>query len=601
MIKRKAIQSLIELNDISWDTISLDTETTSLKWFNQDIELISICDGNTAVVFSKEIFLQAWDDIKDKINIIIGHNIGFDAKALLNIGINIFDKEWVDTMIMAHLINENGNKGLKDLAQEHLGKTVKSYNEVKDNKEEFLEYSLNDAIYTYELAVLFKQQLVNDKLDKLFKLIEMPFIKVLAEMEMNGVLIDIERVNNIKEELTETIRDLEIEMLGILKEPYDIQYTLDGGIYVISSINFNSNDQLADILFNKLGLEPIKETGTGKQSTGRETIQALKDSHPFVEKLFKYKAAQKLLNAFFEPMLGYVDPDGRIRPHFNDIGTVTGRLSCSDPNLQQLPKNNKELDIDTRSCFIAPPGKTLVTIDYSQQELRIMAELSKDEHLIKIINEGGDLHLINANNVFDLGILEEKLYNNHPEYNQVKEAYKKEREGGKTFSFGIAYGMGIHKLSRDFKVSLDKAQVMLDKFFDGFPELRKSIQRIHAQAEKELYVSTYTGRRRRFTYNQWGKLEGKALRQSFNFLIQSLGADIIRNACIKLSKFAKENPQYGIKLIMTVHDEIVLECYEQHAKEVATISEQLLESCAPSFVCPLKAESGIGGNYGTAK
>jgi DNA polymerase-1 len=243
----------------------------------------------------------------------------------------------------------------------------------------------------------------------------------------------------------------------------------------------------------------------------------------------------------------------------------------------------------------------MIACDYSQQELRIMAQLSKDEKLIKIINEGGDLHLINANNVFSLGIPEEKLYSGHPEYNEVKDEYKNDRDKGKIFSFGVSYGMGEHKLSRDFKVTIDEAKELLKKFFDGFPGLKRSMDSTHAFAENSGFVVTYTGRRRRFGKNQWGYLDSKSLRQSFNFLIQSVGADLVRVACIKLDKLAEEHPEYDLKLIMTIHDEIVLECNERYSQEVATIACELMKSCAKGFVCPLETEFGIGRSYSDAK
>jgi DNA polymerase-1 len=161
--------------------------------------------------------------------------------------------------------------------------------------------------------------------------------------------------------------------------------------------------------------------------------------------------------------------------------------------------------------------------------------------------------------------------------------------------------MGEHKLSRDFKVSIDEAKVFLEKFFSGFPTLKSSMAKTHASAESNGYVTTYVGRRRRFGKNQWGYLDSKSLRQSFNFLIQSTGADLVRVACIKLDRLAEDHPEYELKLIMTIHDEIVLECKEEYAKEVSLEACILMESCAQNFVCALKTEAGIGKSYSEAK
>jgi DNA polymerase-1 len=604
-MKRKIILNqdkiILEELNLNFETLALDTETTSLRYDTQELIGISLCDGNTAIFCEYPLCKELLNQVQNYTKVLICHNITFDMKMLYKVGYSFFDKEWVDTMIMAHLLDEEREHGLKYLAKNLLGKDVVEYSEAVKNKDKFYAYAIDDAIYTWELAEIFKGQLVNENLTKLFRGIEMPFLKVLTKMELNGVLIDKNKVNVITTELQELIRELEIKMLESINQRYELQYDLVGNIKVLSPINFNSTDQVGEILFKKLGLKPVTTTESGKNSIGKATISQLSKEHIFVEYLAKYKEAQKLLNAFFLPMSDYIDSDGRIRPHFNDAGTATGRLSCSQPNLQQLPKENKSLGIDTRSCFISPEGKKIISIDYSQQELRIMAQLSKDEKLIKIINEGGDLHLINANNVFNLGIPEEKLYESHPEYKEVKSAFKKDRDNGKIFSFGVSYGMGEHKLSRDFKVSIDEAKVLLQRFFQGFPGLEKSIKETHQKSEKDLFVATYTGRRRRFKINQWGKLDSKALRQSFNFLIQSLGADLIRVACIKLDKFAEVNPKYSIKLIMTIHDEIVLECKEEYADEVGKACAEILKSCATGFVCPLQAEYGIGNSYGAAK
>lgn len=609
MIQRKVYRNeqkdelILELNNIDYSVLALDTETTSLRYDTQELIGISVCDGNTAWFIEYPLCILVLNEIKDKGLVILGHNLPFDMKVLYKYNYNFFNKEWIDTMVMGHLINENTSKGLKYYAKALLGKEdVLTWEEAhKLSKEEFYQYAINDVIYTFELAEYFRPQLQEQQLLKLFRKIEMPFIKVMTKMELNGVLIDKKKMTDTQIELIEVIRDLQIEMLNELKVRYELQYDLLGNISVISPINFNSSEQVGEILFGQMGLRPIETTDSGKASVGKATIVAYKKEVKFVELLDKYKAAEKLLNAFFAPMNNYIDSDGRIRPHYNDCGTATGRLSCSEPNLQQLPKENKALGISTRSCFIAPPGKRLIALDYSQQELRIMAQLCKDNNLIKIINEGGDIHLINANNVFSLGIAEEKLYSNHPDYNEIKDAYKKDRDKGKIFSFGVSYGMGEHKLSRDFKVSIEEAKVLLDKFFKGFPKLKQSMEETHRKAENNMYVSTYTGRRRRFEKNQWGKLDSKALRQSFNFLIQSIGADLIRVACIKLDRYAEENPKYDIKLIMTVHDEIVIECKEEYAELVAKECCDIMKSCAKGFVCPLEAEYGIGNDYSEAK
>lgn len=613
-MERKVLRTESEaaefLVDFNWSCFALDTETTSLNWYAQKLLGISLCDGVKTCYLTDfaigKVILPHW--FRQEPMTIIMHNATFDIKAITHTNLHIAhtgrDIEIFDTMVAAHILDEEGEKGLKYLAKKHLGKDVVSYEEAEKagvNSKLFYEYAMNDAEWTWELAQLQKPELISQGLDKLFREVEMPFLKVLARMEMNGVQVDVGEVQRIKRELQDTLIKCESDMLDCLGLKYQIQHKLTGDIDVISPINFNSTAQLQQLLIS-LGcdLSQLDKTPTGSPKLDKTSLSKLRGSHPLVPILIKYKGAQKLLTAFFEPLPSMVDSDGRVRPHFNDCGTVTGRLSCSNPNLQQLPKANKDLGISTRSCFIAPKGKKLIAIDYSQQELRIMTELSQDPTLIKIIKNGGDLHLINANLVFNLGIPEEYLYETHPKYEETKKKYKSDRDKGKVFSFGIPYGMGEHKLSRDFGVSIDEAKRLLEKFFTGFPVLERAIKDTHREASSKLYVRTYTGRRRRFKLNQWGKIDNSGLRQSFNFLIQSYGADLIRMACIKLQDYADKHPDMGIKLIMTVHDEVVIEVNEDWTDFVLDKSKKIFQGCA-SMCVPLLAESSSGVNYDEAK
>lgn len=898
-MERRVVHTIEEatefLKDFNGACYALDTETDSLDWVEQKVIGISICDGKKTAYFTDPAVFSAVI-VPTKPMLMIMHNATFDIKALCK-GYYPFyttNPEVFDTMVADHLIDENRGHGLKDLARDILGKDVTRYDEASKhgtNTQEFYEYAMNDAEWTWELAQWQKEHLKEQGLDKLFREIEMPFIKVLARMEMSGIRVDLERVDTIKRELETLSTDLTTKMLNDLGEKYDLQGTFDGGIIIKSRYNFNSTHDLNHILFEKLGLKPVVTTKTGGNSTGSATISALRHEHPFVDTLYKYKIVRKLLSAFFEPLPDMVDDDGRVRPHYHDTGTVTGRLSASKPNCldestealtrrgwvcgydlretdevavydtdgsvrfekpsdkiytldhdglysfsnehlsiratrehrhllrhrktkkslvtnsptfpsdyqiihagtllselktpaliqrlavaiqadayltpefvdfkftkkrkydrlieilsdsnitwrdysnkvayrvyirmsdipatiyslltpkkewcfdldqdlsplvhelrywdglstrdygewycsiipenvnmvqaaitlcgyrvlrspdgvrlsvtgrdyslttnvekkflpgthsvwcltvstgffivrrngkpwvtgncQQLPKVRKDLPIDTRSCFIATEGKTMIAIDYSQQELRIAAELCRDENFIRILANDGDLHLANANSVFNLGISPEALYSSNPEYEIVKKKYKRERDKGKVFSFGILYGMGPHKLSRDFNVSLEEAERMLANYFDGYPSLREAISRVHKEAEENLYVTTLAGRRRHFSKTD-GRLDFKSLRQSFNFLIQSFGADIIRRACIRIQDYADKHPDLGITLLMTVHDEVVLEANTEWAGFVAEKCRSIMEGCA-QLVVPLRAEASTGSSYGACK
>ena len=610
---RTTIRTVEELtrfleDDFNHHVIALDTETgpygseDALRYDRQSCLCITLTDGaHSAYILPSKEIVEILREVLSESTIAF-HNAIFDMKVLYKLGWHTEENELFDTMVADHLVDENRSHKLKDLAQNILGKDVTKWTDLKaaPHTPAFIEYAINDAEWTFELMWALKAQMEAEGTDVLFREVEMPFLKVLFSMEINGILVDKSKIELTTQQLREAQMNSEARLYEILNEKYSVQYDLVSGTpRIVGNRNFNSTQQLARI-FEKLGIEVTERTATGAPSIGKRTINACKGQHEFIAELERYKIIQKLLTAFFEPLPDYIDGDGRVRPSFRDTGTVTGRLSCSKPNIQQLPKVNKAFPIETRGVFVAPPGKKLVAVDYSQQELRIAAHLSNDITIISIIMNHGDLHLINANKVFNLGIEEEKCYANHPEHEETKSKYKKERDKGKIFSFGILYGMGKHKLSKDFNVSLEEAEVLLQNYFAGYPELKRAIDSCHEQATKDLFVTTLHGRRRHFTRNQWGKLDDSALRQSFNFLIQSAGADYIRMACINLYEYSKRHPEMDIKLLMTVHDEVVFEVNQQYADQACSDAEKLLEACG-NLCVPLKAEGGVGDSYATAK
>jgi DNA polymerase-1 len=605
-VERKVLRAEEEarefLKDFNWRVFALDTEVTDLNWKKQQVIGISLCDGRKTCYFTKpkDFLIFLTDD--RVINTIIMHNATFDMKVMTKMCMHFKNVEIFDTMVAHHLLDEEAEHGLKAIAKTLLGKDdVLDYDEAikhGTDSEVFCNYAMNDAEWTYELAMLLKPKLEEQGLTKLFREIEMPFLKVLSRMEMNGVLVDQERVNKTTIELQRKLQQLETTMLQSLGMKVLVQHDLLGNIDIVSPINFNSSQQIATIITKQLGLPLETVTEKGAVKVDKNTLRVLSGKHPFIDLLIDYKAVQKLLTAFFEPLPGFIDSDGRVRPHYKDTGTVTGRLSCSNPNLQQLPKESKKLGVNVRSCFIASPGKKLIAIDYSGQELRIAADIAQDPNMIRIMNNGGDLHLINSNIVFNLGIPEEKLFETHPEYEAIKKQYKKERD--KTFSFGVLYGMGEHKLSRDFNVSIEDAAGLLNKYFEIYPSLKSTIDKYHAKAQQDLYVTSYTGRRRRFKKNQWGKVDSSSLRQSFNFAIQSYGADLIRLASIRLQEYVDIRPFLGARLLLTVHDELVIEVADEWADFMVEQSKKIFEGCA-SLVVPLMAEASAGLSYGDVK
>ena len=588
--------------------ISFDTETTSLIYTDLELEGISLCDGRIAcyIPYPNSSVLKILQNIFNKPDAtLIAHNIVFDMKVLHKYGFNFKGKRLYDTMIADHLLDERREHGLKFLAKHYLNveETITWEDARKKGGKVFEDYAINDAIWTYQICIKQQPMLKEEGLVRLFREIEMPFQEVLLEMAIEGIDVDLNEMNKIKKELIKKTEELEVQLHETLNIPYQMQMTLDGLASIKSSMNFNSAQQLADILFNKLKLPIIEKTPSGAPSVGKLTISALKDKHPFVTLLSQYKIVQKLLSAFFEPIPQLVEKDGKIRPNFRDIGTKTGRLSCNSPNLQQLPKVNKQFPIDTRKCFVVPSKYQMITCDYAGQELRVLTQITQEPVLIDTFNKGKDMHLSTANDFFDLGIAEEDLYEGSPNIETLKDKFKDERNKAKVVNFGMAYGKGAFGFSKDFNISEDEAQKILDKYFAALPKVKEAIDKCHQEVTDKGEVVSMTGRKRRFEKvekNGWvGYLKG-SYRQSFNFLIQGFSADMIRLAAIKVYKEAQKHPEWDLKSIMTVHDEVVYKVKEEYTEEASKLIKHCFET-AVKFCIPIVADIGVGNNYGEAK
>jgi len=583
---------------------AFDTETTSLKYKEMKIEGFSICDSKQACYVNlvdnpdaSNLLFHLNALITERTKVLICHNIKFDMKVLKSVGIIVPEEvNLFDTMIAHHLLDENSKHGLKVLAKEILGEEeIMTYEEARAfgaDSQEFINYATNDAIWTLRLAAEFIPRLREEELVQLFTKIEMPFQRCLVDMETNGMLIDTELVHKKAEELKVSIAELDDELRRFAG--------------VDEKFNFNSSKQLGELLFDKMNLPVIEQTPSGKPSTGKFTIERLAKDNPFVDKLQTYKIAQKLYTSYFSEksqILTNLDEDNRVRPNFNDMGTVTGRLSCSQPNLQQLPKNNKKLPISPRECFIVPEGKIMITCDFSGQEVAVAAQQSKDETLIDALNKGQDMHLRIANQFYELGIPDECLYKTHQDYEKYKERFSKERSRAKTITFGLMYGKGAYGFAKDFNISEGEAQAIVDKYFSGMPMLRESIDVAHDSIKKNGFVRSMAGRKRRFKpVERYGKImyQGRDFRQAFNFLIQGFSADMMRKAMIAVRKEAMKHPEYGINIIGTCHDEIITECNFEYEEQASKLIKEQMESCV-NFVVPINADIGKGFDYEEAK
>lgn len=615
MINRKVINSLDHAEAFNWSFFAFDTETTSLKQTVLEITGLSLCDGvnNYYLPLTEANRLEELNRFKDLVTIcghLIGHNIVFDLRVLAKYGVTFNHKvtKLFDTMVAHHLIDENSRHGLKFLTRELLNKEVEDYDEkLSHYSNKFYEYALDDSLNTWLLYKYLLPKLESQGCKDLMFKIEMPFQWVLLEMALEGVLIDVNKLKSFQKTLIKDLNQLTIEMLECLGIRYSVQISLNPSVepVIVSKVNFNSSQQLIKI-FNNLGLEITEKTTGGEPSVGKLTISKHK-ANPFVSLLNKYKIASKLYNAFISEdgqITSNLEADSKVRPYFNDVGTTTGRLSSSSPNCQQLAKPNKDYDVvNVRELFIAPEGYKMFSCDYSGQEVAVMAQLSKDPALVSSLNKGYDMHLAIANQFYVLGIPEEALSSSHPSYEAYKDKFSKERSTAKTITFGLAYGKGSFGFSKDFGISEDEAQKIVDDYFNGMPMLKKTIDYTHKVVGETGTVTTLAGRKRRFSLTKDTPfyLVEKAKRQSFNFCIQSFSADMIRSAAINVYRRKQKNPEYELKQIMTVHDENVYICKEEHVNEATTLVKKAFEDVCKKFVIPVNASIEIGENYGNAK
>jgi DNA polymerase-1 len=590
--------------------IAFDTETTSLDLLSLDLVGCSFCAPPFACYIDlyenperADILRFLKDLFANKFTFLIGQNISYDLKVMWKYGIIPSEEcKFFDTQVAAHLLDENSLKNLDFLSQKYLGQPMKSWKEVKEHgyhSAEFYQYGLTDAITTYEVMRWQYPLLKLNNLDTLFFDIEMPFQRVKVDLEVNGILIDREKLPKLQTELLSILTDLKIDMCKSAEIEYYQQTNLIGDEELITCFNFNSSPQLVKLIQDKLGLKITVMTEHDEPSVGKESLNKLKGQHPFIDLLQTHKKATKLNNSFVQPFPKFIDIDDRIRCNWHNTNAVTGRIIATKPNLLQLPRDKAELDIpfDFRSCFIAPEGKLIVSADYAGQELCWLGEVTGDENLIQAIIDKKDLHLITANIIFDLDIPDECLYTNHPDYPKYKEKYKDERYIGKNgVNFPLIYGMTAYGISRDFNISKEKAESWLEGFFSLYPKVKKRIAQCHVELKNTGQVVDWFGRVRRLESDD----QNRANRQGFNFLVQSPSASQIKKSATLVRNLFESNPEWEAKFILVIYDELVYEVNETFARMSACKVLKVMENAIKTRV-PFTVECGIGKSYGETK
>ena len=429
------------------------------------------------------------------------------------------------------------------------------------------EYAAEDADITLRLKNKLEPELKKFECEELFYNIEMPLMPVLAEMEMNGVCLDTESLKETSKVLTDRINELEGRI-----------YELAGGQF-----NIASPKQVGEILFDKLKIvEKAKKTKTGQYVTSEEVLQQLKNKHEIVADILDHRGLKKLIGTYIDALPKLINPrTGHIHTSFNQTITATGRLSSSDPNLQNIPirgEDGKEI----RKAFIPEPGCLFFSADYSQIELRVMAHLSKDEHMIEVFREGKDLHAATAANIYK---------------KDIAEVTRDERTKSKRANFGIIYGITVFGLAERLDIPRDEAKMLIDGYFATFPQVHDYMEKSKEIARQNGYVTTLFGRRRYLpdinSHN--ATVRGFAERNAINAPIQGTAADIIKVAMIRIfNRFKAEGIRS--KMILQVHDELNFSVYPEEKDVVEKI---VLEEMQGAFdlAVPLVADSGFGKNW----
>jgi DNA polymerase-1 len=403
----------------------------------------------------------------------------------------------------------------------------------------------------------------------LYREVERPLSAVLAHMEATGVRLDVAYLRALSLEVAEEIARLEAEVFRLAGHPF----------------NLNSRDQLERVLFDELGLPAIGKTEkTGKRSTSAAVLEALREAHPIVEKILQYRELTKLKSTYIDPLPDLIHPKtGRLHTRFNQTATATGRLSSSDPNLQNIPVRTP-LGQRIRRAFIAEEGWLLVALDYSQIELRVLAHLSGDESLIRVFQEGRDIHTETASWMF--GVPREAV---DPLM----------RRAAKTINFGVLYGMSAHRLSQELAIPYEEAQAFIGRYFQSFPKVWAWIEKTLEEGRRRGYVETLFGRRR-YVPDLQARVKSvreAAERMAFNMPVQGTAADLMKLAMVKLFPRLEE---MGARMLLQVHDELVLEAPKERAEAVARLAKEVMEGVYPLAV-PLVVEVGIGEDWLSAK
>ncbi|MBQ3873950.1 MAG: DNA polymerase I, partial [Bacteroidaceae bacterium] len=587
LIDNQEIEDNLLRNILSQKEVCFDTETTGTDPMNADIVGMSFSFAENEAYYVP--LSQNRDEAQTTLNKFkpffeneeidkVGQNMKYDMLVLMNYGIKVKGKMF-DTMVAHYVIQPELRHNMDYMAstllnyttihiEEIIGAKGKNQKNMRDlSPNDVYEYACEDADVTLKLKNILADKLKEKECEDLFYNIEMPLVPVLTKMEYDGVCLDTESLKESAKRFTEELINIEKEITELAGQEF----------------NISSPKQVGEILFDKMKIvEKPKKTKTGQYVTSEEVLQSLKGKHKIVERILDYRGLKKLLSTYIEALPELINPrTGKIHTSFNQTVTVTGRLSSSNPNLQNIPirdDNGKEI----RKAFIPEEGCMFFSADYSQIELRIMAHLSGDANMIESFNEGLDIHAATA----------AKIYKK-----DVSEVTKTERSKSKTANFGIIYGISVFGLAERMMVPRAEAKELIDGYFATFPSVKEYMNKSIEVAREKMYTETIFKRRCYLPDINSGNsvVRGYAERNAINAPIQGSAADIVKVAMINIyNRFEREGIRS--KMILQVHDELNFSVYPDEKEKVEQIVIEEMEN-AYKMKVPLKADCGWGKNW----
>jgi len=567
--------------------VALDTETTGLDVFNDSLVGFSFAVDSTIGYYVPiaHNYLGVGeqvsaDDAKKALSRVleckvIGHNLKYDFAILSHFLKRKMPQVFADTMVLAWLANSSRAVGLDKSAEFYLKHKMIAYKDVVAKGSDFssveledaAKYAAEDAVVTFALFEKLKKVLeASSELLEVAKSVEYPFVSTLITMEQNGILVDSDFFASMKSSVKEEIDRITKEV-----------HSLAGGEF-----NINSTKQLGVVLFETLSLPVIKKSKTG-YSTDEKVLHALEGEHEIIPKLLEYRELFKLYSTYIEPLLelSLKNENSRIHTSFLQTGTATGRLSSKNPNLQNIPVRT-ELGRKIRYGFVAPKGKKLISIDYSQIELRLLAHFSEDSVLLQAFKDDKDIHYETALKLFG------------------EEEAEAKRSIAKTVNFGLLYGMGSKKLSETLGISTKEAKSIIEKYFENFPTVKEYFTSIEEYAQKNGYVKTLLQRRRYFDFENARPMQLAAYkREAVNTVFQGSAADLIKKAMNKIA-FDIDKENLGCTMLLQIHDELIFEANEEGVDQLSLRFAKTMETIENLNV-PLKCSVNIGSSWGELK